>query len=92
MPGATFIRREALDRVGKLDEGMKLASDIPWNARMRDICLNASVDRVVLRKRLHEGNLGHTTSWPVFRAELIAVMRQRVHAAREATRTLADWQ
>lgn len=86
MPGTTFIRREALDRVGLLDESMQLASDIPWNARMRDTCVIDSVDRVVLRKRLHAGNLGHTTSWPTFRAELLSVMKQRVDAARATGR------
>lgn len=90
MPGTTFIRREALDRVGLLDEAMKLACDIPWNARMRDICVTGSVDRVLLRKRLHAGNLGHTTSWPIFRAELLSVMKQRADAARAAARVQAE--
>lgn len=87
MPGTTFIRRNALDRVGPLDEGLTLASDIPWNARMRETCVIDVVDRVLLRKRLHDGNLGHTTSWPVFRAELLSVMKQRIDAGRTAARS-----
>ena len=90
MPGTTLVRRSALDRVGPLDEVMKLASDIPWNARMRDSCVIDSVDRVLLRKRLHEGNLGHTTSWPIFRSELLSVVKKRVDAARLAARPGID--
>ena len=89
MPGTTFIRRSALERVGLLDERLTVASDIPWNARMRETCVIDSVDRVLLRKRLHDGNLGHTTSWPIFRAELLSVMKQRVDAARAAAYALA---
>lgn len=90
MPGTTFITRGAMDRVGFLDESMQIANDIPWNARMRETCTVAMVDRVLLRKRLHGANLGPSTSWPIFKAELLAVMKQRVDLARAAGRASGE--
>jgi hypothetical protein len=62
---------------------MKIAGDIAWIAQLRTISIFHFVDQVVLKKRLHDANLGHTTSWPLFKSELLAVMNGRIQATRD---------
>lgn len=81
--GAMLVRRSAIDRIGLLDEGLHIASDIAWLAKLRDSGEVVDSDRVLLHKRLHGGNLGHTTAPALFRAELLQVARQRAALARE---------
>jgi glycosyltransferase involved in cell wall biosynthesis len=76
--GAMLVRRSAIDRVGLLDEGLRIASDIAWLARLRDCGASAALDRVLLHKRLHAANLGHATDPALFRSELLEVARQRI--------------
>lgn len=83
-PGTAMVRRDVLNRIGPLDETLAIASDIPWIAKLRDTCVNHCVDEVVLRKRLHAGNLGHTTSLQLFHAELLQVLRDRARTQRLA--------
>jgi glycosyltransferase involved in cell wall biosynthesis len=80
--GSILARRRVLERVGLFDEGLGIAGDIAWTARLRDVCAAAWVDRVVLHKRLHAGNLGHVTAASTFKAELLQVAWQRVQERR----------
>ena len=77
-----LIRREAIDRVGMLDESLRIASDVAWLAQLRAAGATPMVDRVLYRKRLHGSNLGHTTAAQLLRSELLEVARQRAAAAR----------
>jgi glycosyltransferase involved in cell wall biosynthesis len=50
-------RREAFRRVGMLDPELSSAEDVDWFARARDLGMPmAVIDRVLLRKRIHERN------------------------------------
>lgn len=80
--GATLLRRRALERVGAFDEGLNITGDLAWIARLREVCATAWVPGVVLRKRLHAGNLGHVTATATFRAELLEVVKRRLTARR----------
>ena len=82
MSGATLVKRSVLTRIGPFDERMKIAGDIAWIMQLRTMSIFDFVDKVVLNKRLHDSNLGHTTSWPLFKSELLAVMNKRIHATR----------
>jgi glycosyltransferase involved in cell wall biosynthesis len=82
--GSMLVRRSAIDRVGLLDEGLQVAADIPWLAALRELGEAAECEALLLRKRLHEGNLGHTASLQRFRSELLQVAKARVQAARAA--------
>ena len=78
MPGGTVLRRQVVERLGPFEERLSIASDIAWFAKLRDKASLAPLDRLVLRKRLHGNNLGHTTPWPVFRTELFALLKERI--------------
>ena len=82
MSGTTLVKRSVLTRIDPFDERMKIAGDIAWIAQLRSVSIFDFVDKVVLNKRLHDSNLGHTTSWPLFKSELLAVMNRRIHATR----------
>ena len=82
MSGTTLVKRSVLNRIGPFDERMKIAGDIAWIAQLRSMSIFHFVDQVVLNKRLHDANLGHTTSWPLFKSELLAVMNGRIQATR----------
>lgn len=84
MTGTLMLRRSILDRVGPFDEHLKIASDIPWIAKLRETAVAEHVDKVLLNKRLHGSNLGHTTSLRLFQRELLAVMKQRIDALHSA--------
>jgi hypothetical protein len=51
---------------------------------LRDTATLAVFDRVVLHKRLHNSNLGHSTPRPIFQAELLTLLKERVDGHRRA--------
>ena len=56
--GSIILRRDALDRVGPLDETKMHAEDVDWLMRMREVGLRIDeVPEVVLHYRLREGSL-----------------------------------
>jgi len=85
--GTAMIRRETLRRVGPLDTTLRIAADIPWIAKIRETSIVAHIDDVLLLKRLHSGNLGHTVSQNRFHSELLQVLQQRAHEHRMAKLT-----
>ena len=57
--GAMLARRAAFSSVGPFDEGLRVGEFVDWIARARERGLRSHVvDEVVLRRRLHSGNLG----------------------------------
>ncbi len=84
MPGVTLLRRGIVERLGSFDEKLSIASDIAWFAKLRDRATLAVFDQLVLRKRLHNSNLGHITPWPIFRGELLTLLKARVDGHRRA--------
>ncbi len=56
---AALIRAEVWPRVGEMDEGLRVAEFVDWWARAEDACVtSAHVDVTVLRRRLHDDNIG----------------------------------
>jgi glycosyltransferase involved in cell wall biosynthesis len=73
--GTLLLRREALDRIGPLDESLTAGAVVDWVART-DVLALVEVPDVVLERRVHATNFSHTA------AE--AVRRDYVRAARAA--------
>jgi GT2 family glycosyltransferase len=76
-----LARREAFAVVGGFDEALGLCEDIDWLARAKDAGVGAgSVDRVVLRYRIHAAN---TTSDTLgIQAGLLRVLRGSIRRQR----------
>ena len=79
--GSMLARREAFERVGGFDESLRLCEDIDWLSRAKDAGVTAgSVDRVVLRYRIHAANT--TSDTMGIRADLLRVLRGSVRRQR----------
>jgi glycosyltransferase involved in cell wall biosynthesis len=87
LPGALLVRRVAVDRVGGLDESLPSAEGIDWVTRVRDARLPlVPIDDVVLRRRLHAGNVGRALP----RETTLAALRKVVRAHHERRRDGSD--
>jgi glycosyltransferase involved in cell wall biosynthesis len=81
--GSILVRRAVLASVGELDESLPSASTIDWISRARSAGVRmVLLDDVVLRRRLHERNLGVTNDDEVTRRALRDVVRAH-HARRQ---------
>jgi glycosyltransferase involved in cell wall biosynthesis len=80
--GLAMIRRRVVERIGPFNTQLRITSDIAWFAKLRDSAVTGIVDDVLLRKRIHDGNLSVTTSWPVFKSELFEVLKTRIDEGR----------
>jgi len=59
--GAMLIRRDVFDRIGYFDPSLKLGETMDWVARFEERSLvAATIDDVVLRRRIHATNTGIT--------------------------------
>lgn len=76
-PSALLARRALFDRIGGFDPELSIGCDADWFTRARDhgaVC--ATVDEVLVRKRLHGGNL--STDSARNRREMFAVARRSI--------------
>jgi len=79
MPGTSMIRR-VFDRVGKFEERWQIISDIVWFARLRESNVVVGIiDDVLLTKRIHSANLAYITAWPVYKRELMQMVRESLY-------------
>jgi glycosyltransferase involved in cell wall biosynthesis len=77
--GAMLARRQAFERFGRLDPGLRTGEFIAWLAAARqDGLAETMVEQVVLRRRLHGENNGALR--PELRLEYLRVVRE--HLAR----------
>jgi len=83
-PGSSMICRSAVERMGPFQEGIQIASDIEWLVRLRETSITLPMDRVVLKKRLHQNSLGQT-SIATLKSEVLQLARKRAAARRIAT-------
>jgi glycosyltransferase involved in cell wall biosynthesis len=89
LPGAMLIRREALHRVGPFDGGYRVANVVQWGLRAAECGLRTRMlDEVVLRRRIHDRNIGITNKEQVT-ADYLAIARAAIgrRRARHATAT-----
>jgi len=83
--GSMLVRRSTCNKLGSFDAGLIIAGDIEWVLRLRDTCHVGWVDRVLLFKRLHGGNLGERAGQEQWRSDLLAIARRRIAAQRTTT-------
>ena len=76
-PGAAMIRRCAIERLGPFEDRFRIAGDIAWFAELRDTSVTGALDDIVLMKRLHADNLGHTTSSNLLKSEILQILKDR---------------
>jgi glycosyltransferase involved in cell wall biosynthesis len=77
-----LIRREALLRVGPLDEALVTSANIDWISRAESSGMTwASAPTVVLRRRIHASNLGRRAA-ATRDADLLQVMRAHLQRRR----------
>ncbi len=66
LPGLLLMKRETFWRVGPYSSALRIGEPLEWWARAMDLHLVAeSVAAVVLMRRIHEGNLGKTSTAPI---------------------------
>lgn len=74
-PGGLLIRRWLFERAGYFDPAFTIGCDSDWLAKIQDAGWPPAVlPQVVLRKRIHEGNL--SSNLLVARRELLALTRR----------------
>jgi len=80
---AMLIRRSAFERVGPFAPDQPIGVNIEWYARALDAGLrSATIDAVVLRRRLHGANLS-VTRWDQ-RQRLVDIARERLRRMRSS--------
>ena len=95
MPGALLIRRKAFEQVGWFDERFKIAPDIDWFARLRDLKLTIiTLPEVLIHKRVHQTNLSlATASQSDYQTELLRLLfekRQRNRGSLKSAQILTS--
>ena len=66
LPGTMLFRRDAFQRVGPYSNEFRVGETIEWWARARDLGLRSHMlDSVVLKRRLHDANIGRTVEDPM---------------------------
>lgn len=85
-PSATLVRRTAFDLVGLFDESLRIASDIEWFRKARDLGIGeVSMTEVLLHRRIHSGNLSYSPPDPgMLNRELLSLLRASINRRRGA--------
>lgn len=79
IPSSLVLRHEAFLDIGGFDESLATAEDVEWFARAARHGYRAElVERVLVHKRLHEGNTSLTVGGNTSR--LFGVLRQHLHS------------
>jgi glycosyltransferase involved in cell wall biosynthesis len=89
LAGAAVIRREAFERVGGFDTSLSVGETMDWFARAQQqgVAL-ASLDTVVLRRRIHSANTVRKTER--LKADYLRVLRASLARRRAAEEGSAD--
>ena len=81
-PGALLVRRSVFDTIGGFEEGLTIASDSAWLARLLDADVRFDlIDDVVLSKGVRSDSL--STDVETYRHELLMVVRGCLHDRRQ---------
>lgn len=86
MPGCFAGWRRVFDTVGLFETNWRIAADIVWFAKLREAGLAlATLDTLVLEKRVHDANLSYVTAQtPVYRRELLQLLKESLARHRAA--------
>ena len=84
MPGCFMGRKEIFNRIGYYETEWKIASDIIWFGKVKDlkdeICL---LDRVVLHKRVHKSNISYNSvDEEIYGRELLKLLHSKLKSKR----------
>lgn len=87
-PGNLLIRKRMFAVIGNFDASLKMASDMDWFARVKDMKIPAYIlPETLFYKRLHAGNLSHgDTSRQVWSSELLKVLKNSVRQKKREDR------
>ncbi len=84
LAGTMLVRREVFDRVGAFDPAFRVGETLDWVARTRAAgIVTREVDRVVLRRRIHDANTG-LTARPA-RGDYLRVLKASIDRQRAST-------
>ena len=84
MPGCFMGRKEIFNRIGYYETEWKIASDIIWFGKVKDlkdeICI---LDRVVLNKRVHKNNISYNSvDEDIYGRELLKLLHLKLKSKR----------
>lgn len=85
MPGCFVGRKEIVNKVGYYETEWKIASDIIWFGKVKElqseICL---LDRVVLNKRVHENNISYNSvDEDIYGKELLKLLHLKIKSRQQ---------
>jgi glycosyltransferase involved in cell wall biosynthesis len=85
-PGTLMARRSLFDTIGLFDPDLSVTSDVDWFSRLLDSGLRlGSVPEVVLRKRVHGGNLSLVSATSIaYPREMVRLLRDSIERKRSA--------
>lgn len=78
---AMVVRREAFDRVGPFPEDLEVSGVVEWASRAKNRLRERLLQEVVLRRRLHSGNIGRTKK-AAAREDYLAIVRAAIERRR----------
>lgn len=82
-PISVVARREVVEAIGGFDERLRTAEDTDWLIRAREAGLRMDIlDRVVMRRRFHGGNLTYDTD--AIRAATMRSLHHHIRRGRPA--------
>jgi glycosyltransferase involved in cell wall biosynthesis len=87
IPGTSLIRCDVFERLGLFEERWSITSDLVWFARLREVGMQIGVlDKIVLHKRVHDGNLTYTTTKQTYQSELTRLLKESIERRRPTAR------
>lgn len=86
IPSAMLARRAVFDQVGLFDESLRMASDIEWFRKARDMGIaSISMPEALLQRRIHGSNLSYRPPDPgLLNRELLSLLRDSINRRRSA--------
>lgn len=92
LPGTVLARRTAFDRVGGFSTDVVVGEPLDWFLRAHEVGLRrATVDKVVLRRRLHGSSLG-AVDRDARRADYLRVVKEALDRRRRARAGRTGWE
>ena len=85
MPGCFMGRKEIFNRIGYYETEWKIASDIIWFGKVKDLKDEIFIlDRVVLNKRVHKNNISYNSvEEDIYGRELLRLLHLKLRSRRE---------